>query len=282
MNLTSSSSQPLPPLERTASGKKIQHLSNTKVYNAWASVYDNDGNVLQAIDDLELSTRRPEFLPLAASSFEDKKDEDIQIIDLGCGTGRNTVKLLTHPWADKTKVRVTGIDASEAMVSLARQKVHGLQSRVKCDFMIHNFLDPTNANGHIIPLPTADTGVDAIISTLVLEHFPLPAFFQSLRSLIKPNGVALITNMHSEMGSLSQAGFISQDKDGNEVKVRGSSYAHGVRDTVDAAVNEGFEVVGEVWERAVEDGMVGREVSKRGEKWVGVKVWYGFIVRRVK
>jgi len=83
--------------------------------------------------------------------------------------------------------------------------------------------------------------------------------------------------MHPEMGSRSQAGFVGADG----VKIRGASFAHGVRETVEAAERAGFEVL-EVRERGVEAGDV-REgmVGGRGVKWVGWRVWYGVLVRRV-
>jgi len=37
--------------------------------------------------------------------------------------------------------------------------------------------------------------------------------------------------------------------------------------------------VGEVGERGVEEVDLGVVVGERGKKWVGVKVWFGFVMR---
>jgi hypothetical protein len=41
----------------------------------------------------------------------------------------------------------------------------------------------------------------------------------------------------------------------------------------------GFEVVGEVDERVIQQVDVGTTVGERGKKWIGVNVWYGFVMR---
>lgn len=87
--------------------------------------------------------------------------------------------------------------------------------------------------------------------------------------------MALVTNMHPDMGARTQAGFVSASGE----RVRGTSFVYGVQETVDAAVAAGFEVVGEVREQAVEEGMLGR-IGRRGAKWVDVRVWYGIVMRK--
>jgi hypothetical protein len=118
---------------------------------------------------------------------------------------------------------------------------------------------------------------DAVVSTLVLEHIPLSAFFSTLSSLLVLRGCALVSNMHADMGRRSQAGFVNADG----VKVRGSSYVYTVQESLHAAVEAGFEVVSvherEMRREDVESGMVG----ERGRKWIGTKVWYAVVLRMV-
>ncbi|OMP83084.1 putative methyltransferase AN0656 [Diplodia seriata] len=91
--------------------------------------------------------------------------------------------------------------------------------------------------------------------------------------------------MHPDMGAVSQAGFVATDAEGRRVKVRGTSWAHGIEETVGKAgevglVLEGGEDGG-VRERAVDEGLISSGmVGGRGWKWVGTKVWFGFVVRR--
>lgn len=124
-------------------------------------------------------------------------------------------------------------------------------------------------------LPAKD--IDALFSTLVIEHIPLRTFFAACSSLLRRGGFLLVTNMHEDMGKMgSQAGFTDK---GTGEKVRGVSFFHRVEEVVEEAGRWGFEVT---W------GPVEREVSRedleglgrRAEKWVGVRVWWGIVFRK--
>ncbi|KAH8725919.1 S-adenosyl-L-methionine-dependent methyltransferase [Phaeosphaeriaceae sp. PMI808] len=266
-------SQPLKP------STPVQHIATQEAYDQWASIYDNDGNMLQAVDDIELTSMLPKFLTQVQNSVSTSA---ISLIDLGCGTGRNTEKLLLFEPPAGRKTTVTGLDFSKGMLAIAAEKLPAFnealnEPRIKlmqCDCF------PTVNNPSASPFPSAPglAPVNAIISTLVLEHVPLSAYFSTLSSLLLPSGLALITNMHSEMGAKSQAGFVNEQG----IKVRGSSYAHTVQDTVDEAKRAGFDVLSvkerDVTKEDVQTGMVG----ERGRKWVGINVWYGVIVQKVR
>lgn len=265
----------------TTRGKMpTRYMPTVEAYDAWAEVYDTDGNILQAVDDYALSNGMLDrFITQVLETTADGRS--IEIADLGCGTGRNTAALLLHPLLNKNKgVKITGMDASAGMLRKAAER---LSATTKTSFALlqHDFLNPIDATLPPSLLPSK-VAFDAVISTLVLEHFPLGTFFSVLQSLLRPNGIALVTNMHAAMGSSSQAGFVSVDgRSGEAIKVRGMSWVHGVAETVEAARRAGFVVVGEVEERGVSKGMM-RDgvVGERGRKWVGVDVWYGMILRR--
>lgn len=275
----------------------VQHMPTQEAYDAWASVYDADGNMLQAIDDLELSTLLPELVSRALeSSSPSAINSALNIIDLGCGTGRNTAKLVSYPWPNQvSSVHITGLDFSRGMLDVAAQKLEALcpsSSRAglsliytlaQCDC----FPTVANPSASPIPVPVPATNqnrentlspADALLSTLVLEHVPLSAYFTTLSALVKPGGIALVTNMHDEMGRMSQAGFVN--KDGVKVKA-GKSFIHSLQEVVDEAGKCGFEVLvnreREVRMSDVEKG----DVGNRGLKWVGVRVWYGVLLRRI-
>ena len=124
--------------------------------------------------------------------------------------------------------------------------------------------------------PQLALNADAVISTLVLEHVPIDVFFETAGRLLKPGGVFLVTNMHSEMGGISQAGFVDP-KTG--AKIRPRSYAHRVSDVVAEAEKQGFELVGKILERRVDEGMV-QVLGNRAKKWVGVMAWFGVLFRK--
>lgn len=289
---SSNMSAPPPPKPSTP----VQHIPTQDAYDQWSSIYDSDGNMLQAIDDVELETLLPDFLTLVLRSVPPQK-RDISILDLGCGTGRNTAKLLSYAsWPQDRTINNIGMDFSQGMLDVAERKLRPLVERTGTkeeeDIFISLRLEqadcfPTVSVPGSSPLPSTSPPlppIDAVISTLVLEHIPLPAFFATLSALLSPPSSspsftpthALITNMHSDMGALSQAGFINPQG----VKIRGASFAHTLADTVLEAKRAGFEVVG-TRERSVKrtDVEAGR-VGERGRKWVGVRVWFAVWVRR--
>lgn len=233
-----------------------------------AQTYDTDANFLQALDNLLVPRILPPLLaalPLAPL-----------LLDLGCGTGRTTTSLLSHPGAT-----VLGLDASPAMLAIAQQRC-----------AVHFNSLPQNSRAaawhleewDMLSEPTEGKGgpqskrhkADLVVSTLVLEHIPLKAFFTAAANLVKPGGRLLVTNMHREMGEVSQAGFV----DAHGVKVRGESFAHGVQETVEEARRCNFMLERDVLEKAVEEADVA-ELGQRAIKWVrGPKVWYGGVWRR--
>lgn len=122
--------------------------------------------------------------------------------------------------------------------------------------------------------------VDLVVSTLVLEHLPIDVFFERVKGFLRcdGSGMLLLTNMHPEMGKRSQAGFLDE-KSGE--KIQGTSFAHEIQDVIDTGKRFGFELCGQVKERAVAEDEIGegKVLGKRGYKWIGCKVWFGCLLR---
>lgn len=246
----------------SAVGAAIQYLDTASTYDLWAQQYDTDGNFLTAIDSLEMVSLFPQFLSLIGHPAPWK------IVDLGCGTGRNTVHLLAVPNTEE----VVALDLSPNMLERAKQKLLlGATSvpgvRVTCE--LYDML-ATPAP------PPAAREATAVLSTLVVEHIPLPTFFTAVSTILQPGGVLLLTNMHSELGKLTQAGFIDP---ATGQRIRATSYAHSVEDVVLKAERQGFDVVVPLKETCLtaDDAM---RLSSRAAKYVGVRVWYGAILRK--
>lgn len=275
----------------------IQHLPTQTAYDQWSAVYDTDGNMLQAIDSLELATLLPVFLDnVIASQQQDSTSvptassdppRTLHILELGCGTGRNTQSLLAHAYPPQAPVHITGLDFSSAMLARARTKLMPLAQQHPANVSLHlaqtdcfpSASDPSASAKPTWPATaTTTTPVSALLCTLVLEHIPLRPFFATLAALLPARGAqALVTNMHRDMGRVAQAGFVNSDG----VKIRGASWAHTLEETEAEAWRWGFEVV-ERRERAVERGdLEGGVVGRRGEKWVGVRVWFAVWLRRL-
>lgn len=231
-------------------------------YDLWSEVYDHDGNFLQALDTVEMQS----LLPQMVSSISSQRPW--KIVDLGCGTGRNTATLLQIPGAT-----IVGLDASAKMLEVADSRLRDIcekAGRAQCfELARYDLLNCASP-------PDSALSADALISTLVLEHIPLPEFFQAISQILKPGGIALITNMHSEMGTISSASFVNP-KTGE--KVRPTSFAHSLQNVIAEAQQQGFEVLGEVRERAVDENP-SEILGLRARKWIGLKVWFGICFRR--
>jgi len=111
----------------------------------------------------------------------------------------------------------------------------------------------------------------------VLEHLPIEIFFLTVKKFLKSNGNLLLTNMHSEMGNISQAGFV--DEVSGE-KIQGTSFAYTVKEVVRESEKQGFKCLGEMQVRSITDSDIEKGiVGQRGRKWIGVKVWFGCVLR---
>ena len=240
------------------------YLDTTAAYDLWSEVYDTDGNFLQALDTLEMHNLIPIFLSQIITP------QPWKLVDLGCGTGRNTLKLLHLPGSI-----VTGLDASSKMLAIAKGRVEmemkglSLEQKVKhVEFRVYDIL----RDNEIPVAPDAD----AIISTLVIEHVPIEKFFAAAWRILKPGGSFLVTNMHSDMGEISQAGFVDP-RTGEKIRPR--SFAHRLEDVIEGAARHGFEITCEPLERAV-DKKTSEVLGPRASKWIGVTVWFAACFRR--
>lgn len=260
-------------------------------------VYDTDGNFLQRLDTIEMRTLLPRFLDLVSARFQnpEKPSTPLKLVDLGCGTGRNTIQLLEALSArrkDDTAsstppVEIVGLDASPGMLKIARNAIDSavereksLQSSPDVSLATLDLLQGAATRTLLSP-SLQDHGAAGVISTLVLEHVPAKAFFEAASATMAPGGYLLVTNMHAEMGAISQAGF-TDPKTG--VKIRPTSYSHTVPDVLVAAREVGFQLEdlqgsgreNGVLERGVDESLV-EVLGPRAKKWVGIKVWFGML-----
>lgn len=97
------------------------------------------------------------------------------VLDYGCGNGENSLPLA------KRGARVIGLDVSEDLLCLARQRLalHGVGERA-------TFLA---ASAHDLPLP--DCSVDAVMGIAILHHLDLDRASHEIRRVLKPGGLAV-------------------------------------------------------------------------------------------
>lgn len=219
---------------------------------------------------------------LVNDAFSTPTDQaSIEITELGAGTGRNTAKLITPGFLPPhiSRVKINALDLSLGMLKVASKRCAEMETSGthSIDFCQFDALQPEKYSDVIQSLSGT---ADVVVSTLVLEHLPVDVFFSTVKKFLKPGGTLLMTNMHSEMGNISQAGFVDE-KTGE--KVQGTSFAHTSGEIVREAHKQGFELVDRILERRVEESDIKQKiVGERGRKWLGIKVWYGGVFQNSK
>ena len=107
--------------------------------------------------------------------------ENPHIVDVGCGPGDIPLRVARcHPTC-----RVTGIDASQPMITYAEQAAQqaGLQDRIQ--FRCQRFQDVNLASP-----------ADAVISNSLVHHVPNPLrFWYSLKTFLKPGAPILVMDL---------------------------------------------------------------------------------------
>jgi malonyl-CoA O-methyltransferase len=174
-------------------------------------VYDHDANPLQALEE-----------PIVRRMVGDPRG--LNVLDLGCGTGRHSL------WLAGNGATVTGVDFSEGMLEEARRKAGAEQIR----FLCHDLHKP---------LPFSDGEFDLVVSGLVLEHLSeLGYFFADVKRVLRVDGRAVVSAMHPAMFLRgSQARFT--DPSTGEL-VQPGSIAHSISAFVMAAVGAGLRLSG--------------------------------------
>ncbi len=140
-------------------------MDTKQAYNIWASQYDTNQNKTRDLEGQVLKQALDKFY------FEN-------VLEIGCGTGKNTEWLLT-----KAK-RITAVDLSEEMLAKAKVKVNSEQVK-----FIQADIDQT--------WMFANQTYDLVTFSLVLEHIEnLEAVFQKVSAALKPGGFCYVGELH--------------------------------------------------------------------------------------
>lgn len=183
-------------------------MSIESAYNSWAEIYDSNFNKTRDLDKKATAETLKSYL-------------FFNVLELGCGTGKNTMFLL------KKAKRITGLDFSDEMLSRAKEKIH--DSRVsfkKADL---------NKNWAL-----KNESFDLITCSLTLEHIENLAFVfnQAIQKLIK-GGYFFISELHPcKQYTGSKARF--ETKNGIEVL---ETYTHHISEYLSVAKENGFKLI---------------------------------------
>jgi ubiquinone/menaquinone biosynthesis C-methylase UbiE len=189
----------------------MQEGTNVReAYNQWAAQYDTNQNRTR---DLEAVSLRETLAGRALG----------QVLEIGCGTGKNTEWLVTHADA------VLSADLSEEMLQKAREKV----ADPKVTFVQADI----TASWSFISGRKFDTAV----FSLVLEHIQdLGAVFGKLAAVMQPGGQVYIGELHPfKQYAGTKARFETQD--GTQVV---TCFNHHISDFTAAASEHGFRFLG--------------------------------------
>jgi ubiquinone/menaquinone biosynthesis C-methylase UbiE len=178
-------------------------------YNDWAETYDDVPNRTR---DLAAEALRQIKLDLAGR----------KVVEVGCGTGRNTTWLAEHA------AELVAIDFSEAMLARAKgrvneQHVHFIQHDVSTAW------------------PLADASADVVVAMLILEHVEhLETVFAEAARVLTNNGQFLLCELHPIRQLAGGQAQFSNTRTGEHQCV--TAFLHDVSDYVNVGLASGFEL----------------------------------------
>ncbi|GAP65927.1 methyltransferase [Mizugakiibacter sediminis] len=179
-------------------------------YDHWSQVYDADENPTRDLDAAML--RRLDF---------DLRDRDV--LEIGCGTGKNTV------WLAERARSVVAMDFSAGMLAQARRRIAAPHVR----FVHHDVREPW---------PVADGSADFAIGNLVLEHVEaLDGVFAETARALRDGGECYFCELHPYRQLLGKQARFVHPETGETVRV--AAFPHDVSDYVNAAIRAGLRIV---------------------------------------
>lgn len=197
----------------------IEQKSVRAAYASWAESYDTNENRTRDLDALVL---RQHELDIAGRD----------VLEIGCGTGKNT------EWLSEHAAAVTALDLSPEMLARARTRV----SARSVTFIEHDIQRSW---------PVPDESFNAVIGNLVLEHISnISIIFHEAQRVLRPNGTLFLCELHPFRQRLGSQAQYTDLQSGNRLKVE--AYAHDVSEYVNGGIDAGLTLVrvGEWWDDA--------------------------------
>jgi ubiquinone/menaquinone biosynthesis C-methylase UbiE len=183
-------------------------------YNEWSEIYDSNTNPTR---DLDQKVTRDLLVNLRFDS----------ILELGCGTGKNTTFL------SQIGKQVHALDFSHGMIEKAKKKIN--QENVH--FSIADLK---------IRWPCEDEDYDLITCNLVLEHIEdLTHIFSEASRVLKLKGKFLINELHPFKQYKGTKARFERDTDTVEVE----TFVHHISDFTNAATSKRLKlaILNEYW-----------------------------------
>lgn len=183
-------------------------MSIEKAYNFWAGQYDTNENKTRDMD--------------IKSTIDTLDKYDFSnVLELGCGTGKNT------EWLLKKAERIIGLDFSQEMLNIAREKI----SDNRVEFKKVDLNKDWDIEDHF---------ADLITSSLTLEHInDLNHIFKEANKKLTEKGLFFISELHP-CKQYTGSGAKYESKNGTvELEV----YTHHITDFTENGISNGFELL---------------------------------------
>jgi ubiquinone/menaquinone biosynthesis C-methylase UbiE len=176
-------------------------------YDLWADTYDIDPNRTR---ELAGEVLRQCDLRLAGRD----------VLEIGCGTGRNTL------WLGERAENVLALDISEGMLRQARARVQSPRVR----FLQHDISSPW---------PSADGSADVVIAMLVLEHVQrLQPIFGEAARVLRRGGDLFVCELHPMRQILGRQAEFTNPRTGERERV--AAFLHDVSEYVNGGLQADF------------------------------------------
>ena len=184
-------------------------MSIEKAYDEWSSQYDISKNRTR---DLDQKVTRNTLQTIEFNT----------VLELGCGTGKNT------EWLQTKASKILAVDFSEKMLEIAKKKI-------SCENVIFQKADITKNWDW-----TLDK-FDLVTCNLILEHIEgLEYIFDQAFSKLNQGGYFFISELHPfKQYKGTKARFNSEENGLIELK----TYTHHISDFFNAAQSAGFQLI---------------------------------------
>lgn len=183
-------------------------MSIEKAYNNWAAQYDTNENKTRDLD------RRATIEILSKYHFEN-------VIELGCGTGKNT------EWLVQKATNIICIDFSKEMLAKAKEKI----GSDKVKFQIADITRDWEIENNF---------ADLVICNLILEHIQdLDFIFKQAFQKLKSKGIFFISELHPFKQYTGSKAKYETENGIEELEV----YIHHISEFASSAKNNGFKII---------------------------------------
>ena len=182
-------------------------MSIEKAYDKWAEQYDTNKNRTRDLDKVATWQILNDISPK-------------RILELGCGTGKNT------EWLISKAEQILAVDFSGKMLELARKKISNTAVRFLRADITQNW---TWSEGNY----------NLLTCNLILEHIKdLDFIFRQAYSNLNSEGYFFISELHP----FKQYAGIKARFDSPQGKIELETFTHHVSEYTQAALNAGFVI----------------------------------------